>query len=156
MRARISWPGENPSLRFHSVGSSGLPATFFGIESRFMFTRRPVGVVASATVNQSFGNGKVQYSRLRKSQRSNVGMSPSTCESMFGAGLGSGGGGGVAVSLSRMLPMPSASPRPVPSLAVSRSVSVSVASTVVSSTSITLTVPVVAPAANVSVPLVAV
>ena len=61
----ISWPGEKPSLRFHSVGSTRLPNAFCGIASRLNATRRPVppfafdcGLFAgAASVNQSLGNG---------------------------------------------------------------------------------------------------
>ena len=45
-----SWPGEKPSLRFHSVGSMGFSATFLGIERMLRFSRLPVAVVGSATV----------------------------------------------------------------------------------------------------------
>ena len=47
---RTSEPGEKPSLRFHSVGSIGLPAWLRGIASGERSTRLPVGVVSSATV----------------------------------------------------------------------------------------------------------
>jgi hypothetical protein len=43
-------PGENPSLRFHSAGSIGVPATLRGICSGARLTRRPVGVDRSRTV----------------------------------------------------------------------------------------------------------
>src|SRR6476646_6755779 len=56
----ISEPGEKPSARFQSVGSIGLPATLRGIEVMSKFTRRPVGVEASAFVKKSLGNGSMQ------------------------------------------------------------------------------------------------
>ena len=61
---RTGEPGENPSLRFHSVGSTGLPsppsvtsAPLRGIAAGLKLTLRPVSVVASATVKKSLGNG---------------------------------------------------------------------------------------------------
>lgn len=48
-------PGEKPSARFHSPGDTGTPSAFFSVVRRW--TRRPVGVPASATVFQSLGNG---------------------------------------------------------------------------------------------------
>ena len=48
--AIIIEPGEKPSLRFHSAGSIGTPATLRGIISGVKFTRRPVGVDRSRTV----------------------------------------------------------------------------------------------------------
>src|SRR3954454_1803411 len=56
----ISEPGENPSARFQSVGSIGLPATLRGIEVRSNATRRPVGVERSGFVKKSLGNGSMQ------------------------------------------------------------------------------------------------
>src|SRR5438105_3341494 len=53
-------PGEKPSLRFHSVGSIGTPATLRGIPAMGRCTRRPVSVVGSGTVKTSFGNGSRQ------------------------------------------------------------------------------------------------
>ena len=57
-------PGENPSLRFHSVGSIGLPsppsvtsAPVRGIAARLKLTLRPVSVFGSAIVKKSFGKG---------------------------------------------------------------------------------------------------
>ncbi|WP_203885605.1 hypothetical protein [Planotetraspora kaengkrachanensis] len=47
---RIGVPGLKPSLRFHSVGSIGVPATFCGIISGEKAIRRPVSVDRSATV----------------------------------------------------------------------------------------------------------
>jgi hypothetical protein len=44
------WPGEKPSLRFHSVGSMGLPSTLRGIESGLRSRRRPVLAVGSVRV----------------------------------------------------------------------------------------------------------
>ncbi len=46
----IDSPGLKPSLRFHSVGSIGVPLEFRGIESTEKLTRRPVGVERSRTV----------------------------------------------------------------------------------------------------------
>ena len=46
----IRLPGLKPSARFMSVGSIGTPATFAGIDRRFMFSRLPVGVASSARV----------------------------------------------------------------------------------------------------------
>src|SRR3954471_5686370 len=57
----IGWPGEKPSLRFHSRGSVRLPSLFLGIAAAAKFTRRPVGVVLSALVcAKSLGNGSRQ------------------------------------------------------------------------------------------------
>src|SRR5687768_9649220 len=53
-------PGENPSLRFHSVGSIGTPATLRGMPVSGRLMRRPVSVVGSATVKWSLGNGRRQ------------------------------------------------------------------------------------------------
>jgi hypothetical protein len=50
-------PGENPSLRFHSVGSTDLPAMLRGMARGCRSTRRPVGVVGSMAVKWSLGNG---------------------------------------------------------------------------------------------------
>src|SRR4051794_12167398 len=55
----ISEPGENPSARFQSVGSIGLPATLRGIELRSNAIRRPVGVERSGFVKKSLGNGSM-------------------------------------------------------------------------------------------------
>jgi hypothetical protein len=57
---RIGVPGLKPSLRFHSVGSIGVPATFRGIIAGERATRRPVPLDRSATVKWSFGNGSRQ------------------------------------------------------------------------------------------------
>ena len=46
----ISWPGLKPSLRFQSSGRIGLLAMLRGIARMFRSSRRPVSVVASATV----------------------------------------------------------------------------------------------------------
>jgi hypothetical protein len=47
---RMVDPGLNPSLRFHSVGSIGVPAAFCGIARGLRFTRLPVSVELSRTV----------------------------------------------------------------------------------------------------------
>jgi hypothetical protein len=47
---RIGVPGLKPSLRFHSAGSMGVPATFRGIAPGEKATRLPVAVDRSATV----------------------------------------------------------------------------------------------------------
>ncbi len=67
--ARISAPGLKPSLVFQSLGSMWTPATFAVIDARFRSTRRPVSVVGSRVVNQSFGNGSRHRLWPRKSQR---------------------------------------------------------------------------------------
>jgi hypothetical protein len=46
----ISDPGEKPSLRFHSVGSIGLPAPLRGIARMLKLIRLPVAVLRSMTV----------------------------------------------------------------------------------------------------------
>ena len=46
----IFWPGLKPSLRFHSSGRIGLPATLRGMSISWRLSRRPVSVVGSATV----------------------------------------------------------------------------------------------------------
>ena len=53
----IGVPGLNPSLRFHSVTSRGLPATL-GITPDGRATRRPEIARSSATVNRFDGNGR--------------------------------------------------------------------------------------------------
>ncbi|TMK22915.1 MAG: hypothetical protein E6G68_01385 [Actinobacteria bacterium] len=47
---RTSEPGEKPSLRFHSVGSIGLPTMLRGISASWKSTRFFVAVVASGFV----------------------------------------------------------------------------------------------------------
>ena len=46
----IFWPGLKPSLRFHSSGRIGLPATLRGMSVSCRLRRRPVSVVGSAVV----------------------------------------------------------------------------------------------------------
>src|SRR4051794_35213673 len=55
---RICAPALNPSLRFHSCGSTGLPATLRGIARTLRSRRRPVADDGSYFVNQSFGDGR--------------------------------------------------------------------------------------------------
>ena len=49
-KVKISDPGENPSLRFHSVGSIGLPTMLRGISGSSKSMRFPVAVVGSGRV----------------------------------------------------------------------------------------------------------
>ena len=52
--------GLKPSLRFHSVGSMCTPSALTGVPSTGRSTRRPVGVLGSARVNWSLGQGSRQ------------------------------------------------------------------------------------------------
>ena len=47
-RTRIGEPGLNPSCRFHSVGSIGVPCTLAGIAAAANRTRFPVGLLRPA------------------------------------------------------------------------------------------------------------
>ena len=49
--------GLNPSSRFQAVGSIWTPLAFFGIDAWRRASRRPVGLLRSATVQRSFGYG---------------------------------------------------------------------------------------------------
>ena len=71
----IDCDGEKPSLRFHSVGSTTTPALFSGIDSMARLIRRPVSVDSSATVKTLLGQGNIQFSLSRISQRSAFGVS---------------------------------------------------------------------------------
>ena len=53
-------PGLKPSLRLSSVGSTGTPFLFSGIETRFRFTCLPVPVLGSVTVKWLLGHGNRQ------------------------------------------------------------------------------------------------
>ena len=53
-------PGLKPSLRLSSVGSTGTPFLFSGIESRFEVDPPPVPVLESGTVKWSLGHGNRQ------------------------------------------------------------------------------------------------
>ena len=46
----MSDPGENPSFRFHSVGSMGFPTMLRGISGTSKSMRFPVAVVGSSRV----------------------------------------------------------------------------------------------------------
>ncbi len=54
------WPGEKPSLRFHSVGRIGIAARLDGMPRTLRFTRSPVSVLLSAVVKKLLGQGKRQ------------------------------------------------------------------------------------------------
>ncbi len=54
----IGEPGLKPSLRFHAVGSMGVPWMFLPMSETGKSTRRPVEVVGSCTVRKSSGNGR--------------------------------------------------------------------------------------------------
>src|SRR4029079_8626005 len=73
-RVTIGDPGLKPSLPFHPAGSIATPAALRGIDSVWRSTRRPVAVVASATVKKSLGNGSRQAAGSIGSHRG-----PSTC-----------------------------------------------------------------------------
>jgi len=53
-------PTPKPSRSSYSVGSMGFDAAFRGIALTGMSTRRPVALVASGRLNQSFGKGSRQ------------------------------------------------------------------------------------------------
>src|SRR5919204_4299087 len=66
----IGWPGEKPSLRFHSAGLTLAPSLLAGSSAEVSATRRPVGVRLSALVCvASFGNGSRQPRVGTPSQR---------------------------------------------------------------------------------------
>ncbi len=52
--------GENPSLRFHSAGSTATPCALTGMPAAGRSRRRPVGRAGSAVVNRSLGQGSRQ------------------------------------------------------------------------------------------------
>jgi hypothetical protein len=62
-------PGLKPSARFMSRGSIGRPSSLRGIEARFRFSRRSVGVLLSRFVKKSFGHGYTHTEASVKSQR---------------------------------------------------------------------------------------
>ena len=91
-------PGENPSLRFHSVGSTGAPATLRGVASGEMSTRRPVGVVASRAVNWSLGNGS-RHNRVSRSSHAPIAVAAASSAASSGACASSSGAVGAAPRL---------------------------------------------------------
>src|SRR5688500_3808019 len=85
-------PGENPSLRFYSVGWMGFPSPpsvlsvpFRGIASGLKLTCTPVSVSAGF-VKKLFGNGSRHIVLSRGSQKGSSAPGPS--ESSDGVGLG--------------------------------------------------------------------
>src|SRR5687768_17480956 len=74
-------PGENPSRLLHRLAMATLPDRVLGIMASDSCTRRPVGVLDSATVNTFDGNGCPQYAGA-------IGSHSSVTHSTAGSGSG--------------------------------------------------------------------